>query len=223
MNNGQQVTTATREDPTESKTEQRLLEPIITDSQGFDQEKLKKGMMKEMTSMFNQGVFEEITLDQATEEEKRNIIGSKWVHRNKGGEDRSRIVGLGFDEVIKDVDDVYASTPLFAILRAILCIALARSWSIRVGDISKAFLHALLAATTNILLKPQPEVYTNKNIYWTLKKAMYCLRSPPKAWQDHLASIIRELGYIRLTSEPNVKSIQKERHTSWSMSTIFFL
>eukprot|EP00435_Cladocopium_sp_Y103_P062947 s105_g24.t1 len=117
MKNGQQVTTATCEDPTEAKTEQRLLEPIIKDPQGFDEEKLKKGMIKEMTSMVNQGVFEEITLDQATEEEKRNIIGSKWVHRNKGDEVRSRIVGLGYDEVIKDADDVYASTPLFAILR----------------------------------------------------------------------------------------------------------
>ena len=77
---GQQVTTAT----TESKTEQGLLETIIKDSQGFDQEKLKKAMMKEMTSMVNQGVFEEITLDQATEEEKRNMIGSNWVRRNKG-------------------------------------------------------------------------------------------------------------------------------------------
>eukprot|EP00435_Cladocopium_sp_Y103_P033687 s2305_g8.t1 len=117
MKNGQQVTTATCEDPTEAKTEQRLLEPIIKDPQGFDEEKLKKGMIKEMTSLVNQGAFEEITLDQATEEEKRNIIGSKWVHRNKGDEVRSRISGLGCDEVIKDADDVYASTPLFAILR----------------------------------------------------------------------------------------------------------
>lgn len=126
MKNRQKVTTATCEDPTESKTEQGLLEPIIKDSQGFDQEKFKKGVMKDMTSMVNHGVFEEITFDQATEEEKRNIIGSKWVHRNKGDEVRSRIVGIGYDEVIKDADDVYASTPLFAILRAVLCIALAR-------------------------------------------------------------------------------------------------
>ena len=126
MKNRQKVTTATCEDPTESKTEQGLLEPIIKDSQGFDQEKLKKGMMKDMTStMVNHGVFEEITFDQATEEE-RNIIGSKWVHRNKGDEVRSRIVGIGYDEVIKDADDVFASTPLFAILRAVLCIASAR-------------------------------------------------------------------------------------------------
>ena len=82
LKNGQQVTTATCEDPAEAKVEQRLMEPITKDPQGFDQEKLKQGIMKEMASMVNQRVFEEITLDQATEEEKRNIIGSKWVHRS---------------------------------------------------------------------------------------------------------------------------------------------
>ena len=40
---------------------------------------------------------------------------------------------------------------------------------------------------------------------------MYGLRSSPKAWQDHLASIMRELGYIRLTSEPNVYKHPEEK------------
>ena len=106
LKNGQQVTTATCEDPTEAKVEQRLVEPTIEDPQRFDQEKLKQGRMKDMASMVSQGVFEEITLDQAREEEKRNIIGSKWVHRSKGDEVRSCIVGLRYDEVIKDSDDV---------------------------------------------------------------------------------------------------------------------
>eukprot|EP00438_Fugacium_kawagutii_P035748 Skav229342 [mRNA] locus=scaffold2596:309131:310621:- [translate_table: standard] len=153
--------------------------------------------------MVNQGVFEEITIEQATEEEKQNIIGSRWVHREKGDEVRSRIVGLGYDENIKDADDIYASTPLFSILRVILCLAIVRGWSVRVGDISTAFLHAALNAT-GILLRPPSEFYQNKNILWRLKKAMYGLRSSPKAWQDHLASVLQRLGYIRLISEPNV-------------------
>eukprot|EP00438_Fugacium_kawagutii_P020509 Skav212686 [mRNA] locus=scaffold1930:133681:135171:+ [translate_table: standard] len=153
--------------------------------------------------MVNQGVFEEITIEQATEEEKQNIIGSRWVHREKGDEVRSRIVGLGYDENIKDADDIYASTPLFSILRIILCMAICRDWAVRVGDISTAFLHADINAS-GILLRPPSEFYSNKNILWRLKKAMYGLRSSPKAWQDHLASVLQRLGYIRLTSEPNV-------------------
>ena len=143
----------------ETKIEERLLVPIIRDHQGFDPEKLKKGMIKEMTSMINQGVFEEITVDQATPEELDNIIGSKWVRPDKGEEVRCRIVGLGFDENIKDEDDIYASTPLFAILRVILAIALAMNWMIKVGDISSAFLHAFVASATGILLRPPKEFY----------------------------------------------------------------
>ena len=135
----------------EAKIEERLLEPIIRDHQGFDPEKLKKGMMKEMTSMINQGVFQEITVDQATPEELDNIIGSTWVHRDKGEEVRCRIVGLGYDENIKDEDDIYASTPLFSILGVILAIALAMNWMINVGDNSTAFLHAFVASVTGIL------------------------------------------------------------------------
>ena len=161
-------------------------------------------MTKEMTSMINQGVFEEITNDQATPEELDNIIGSKWVHRDKGEEVRCLFVGLGYDENIKDKDDIYASTPLFAILRVILAIALAMNWMIKVGDISTAFLHAFVASETGILLRLPKEFYPQGNILWSLKKAMYGLRSSPQAWQDHLANILQELGFIRLISEPNV-------------------
>ena len=115
-----------------------------------------------------------------------------------------RIVGLGYDENIKDEHDIYASKPLFAILRVILAIALAMNWMIKVGDISTAFLHAFVAPVTGISLRPPKEFYPQRNILWRLKKAMYGLRSSPKAWQDHLANILQKLGFIRLISEPNV-------------------
>ena len=36
------------------------------------------------------------------------------------------------------------------------------------------------------------------------KKAMYGLRSSPKAWQDYLAEVLQKLSFVRLKSEPNV-------------------
>ena len=39
---------------------------------------------------------------------------------------------------------------------------------------------------------------------WRLKKAMYGLRSSPKAWQDYFATSMAELGFKRLLSEANV-------------------
>ena len=84
LKNGQQVTTATCEDQTEAKVEQRLMEPIIKDPQGFDQEKLKQEMMKEMASIVNQGVFGDHTRSsnrRREEEHHRFQMGSSKQRR----------------------------------------------------------------------------------------------------------------------------------------------
>jgi len=67
-------------------------------------------------------------------------------------------------------------TPLFAVLRILLALSMARGWIVQVGDISTAFLHAL-AASAGLVLRPPKEYYTNPNILWRLHKAMYGLRS----------------------------------------------
>ena len=86
LNNGKQVTTATSEDQQEVRNEQRLLEPIIYNTEGFDPTKVKQGMMKEMSSMRQQEVHDQVHISETTQEERANIIESKWVHRDKAEE-----------------------------------------------------------------------------------------------------------------------------------------
>ena len=119
---------------------------------------------------------------------------------------RCRIVAKGFLETIQDLDNIYASTPIFGILRILLTMALHKQWTIRAGDVSTAFLHAP-AATDNLYMWPPPELYPsghNSTTVWKLNKAIYGLRSSPKSWQDHFAQVLQQLGLTRLTSEPNV-------------------
>ena len=59
LKSGKKITTATSEDAQEVRAEQRLLEPHIYNNEGFDTEKLRKGMHKEMESMRAQKVYEE--------------------------------------------------------------------------------------------------------------------------------------------------------------------
>ena len=118
------------------------IEPIIHDTEGFDKQKLITGMKKEIDSMKQQQVFTERHMDELTPEEQQTIIQSKWVHREKGDDVRCRIVAKGFTEHVNDADDIYASTPVFAVLRWLLALALTFRWSITTGDISTAFLHA---------------------------------------------------------------------------------
>ena len=74
--------------------------------------------------MKQQGVYTERNIDELTPEEQQTIISSRWVHREKGDDVRSRIVAKGFTEHANDADDIYASTPVFAVLRWLLALSI---------------------------------------------------------------------------------------------------
>ena len=201
---GGTITTASSEDTAEQDNINKILkDPIIYDNEGFDEDKLKAGMNKEIESMKKHQVFTEIHLNDIPLEDRKNLIQSRWVHREKGTEVRSRIVAKGYNEVVNDLDDIYASTLIFCILRILLTLALAMRWTIKAGDVSTVFLHAALGGLA-VYMWPPAEYYTHHNILWKLHKAMYGLRTSPKAWQEHLAQVLKDLGLQRLVSEPNV-------------------
>ena len=200
IKSGDTITTASCEDQQEVQNEKILLEPIVTNTEGLDRKKVIDGMKKEIRQMKQQNVYTEIDESTLTPEQRSNIVEPRWVLRTKGDEVRARIVAKGYTESINDLDDVYASTPLFCTLRTLLTLALGKGWSTRLGDISAAFLHAA-AAKEDIIMRPP----NNRHILWKINKALYGLRSSPKAWQDHLATLLTTtMGMTRLKSEPNV-------------------
>ena len=205
---GEKITTASNEGEEAIRTEKMLLEPQIWDTEGLDEEQTKKGMMKEAESMKKQGVFTEVDVNDIPEEQRKSIIDSRWVLRQKG-EVRARIVAKGFTETINDLDDIYASAPIFQILRILLTLALFMKWTIRAGDISTAFLHAP-TGDSNLYMWPPAELYgPHSTVLWRLLKAIYGLRTSPKSWQDFLADVLKQLGLTRLVSEPNVYCNEK--------------
>ena len=124
--------------------------------------------------------------------------------RHRGAQQNQQNRGKGYNEVVNDLDDIYASTPIFCILRILLTLALAMRWTIKAGDVSTAFLHVALGGLTVNMWPPAEQHYTDQNILWKLHKAMYGLRTSPKAWQEHLAQVLKDLGVQHLVSEPNV-------------------
>eukprot|EP00435_Cladocopium_sp_Y103_P017749 s2691_g4.t1 len=201
---GVEITAYTCDDATEQQTEKILLEPMVNNTEEFDKQKTIEGMKSEIESMKKQQVYMEVDINTLTPEQKKNIIQSRWVLRDKGNNVRARIVAKGYTESVNDLDDIYASTPIFCVLRTLLTICLNRGWIARTGDISTAFLHAT-AATADLYMYPPKEFYRPEdNITWKLLKAIYGLRSSPKAWQNHLAEVLQQLGLQRSTAEPNI-------------------
>ena len=99
-------------------------------------------MIKEMNSMKDFDVYDEVLVKDCTDEQVR------WVKVWKNETDlRCRVVGRGyFQNVEKNKEDnLFASTPSLVTMRLLLCMTMSRNWGITLGDVSTAFLHAAMS------------------------------------------------------------------------------
>ena len=179
----------------------RAAEPVIWYDTEFDREQEIAGMNKEMTSIKDFDVYEEKLITECTSEQLENAISTKWVKRAKGDGVKCRVCVRGYDQEV-DPDDTYASTPSLITLKLLLTLAVAHGWHILAGDVSTAFLHALL--TDEVFVIPPVEYYPNGGVLWKLRKAMYGLKQSPRMWQQHFASVAASLGFERLKSDSNL-------------------
>ena len=179
----------------------RAAEPVLWYDTEFDREQEIAGMNKEMTSIKDFDVYEEKLITECTSEKLENAISTKWVKRAKGDGVKCRVCVRGYDQEV-DPDDTYASTPSLITLKLLLTLAVAHGWHILAGDVSTAFLHALL--TDEVFVIPPVEYYPNGGVLWKLRKAMYGLKQSPRMWQQHFASVAASLGFERLKSDSNL-------------------
>ena len=84
---------------------------MVNNTEGLDKQKTSEGMKNEIDAMKKQQVYVEVDIDTLTPEQRKNIIQSRWVLRDKGNNVRARIVAKGYTETVNDLLDIYASEP----------------------------------------------------------------------------------------------------------------
>ena len=112
--------------------------------------------------------------------------------------------------MVDDPDQTFASTPSLTTLKLLLTLAVTFGWNVFTGDISTAFLHALITGE-DIFIIPPSEFYPDQNDVWKLKRALYGLKNSPRLWQDHFASVMKKLNFDRMKSDPNLYVHKKKR------------
>ena len=60
------------------------------------------------------------------------------------------------------------------------------------------------AVSGELYVVPPQEFYDQGSVLWKLKKALYGLRTAPRAWQDHLAELLHTHNFKRMQPEANV-------------------
>ena len=178
----------------EDASEQRF---VWTPDGYFDEAQHQAGAQQELQAMKKFDVYDEVDTSAWSAAEKKALVATKWVMAQKTPESvRARLVCKGFKEQIDDKDTVFAATPNFSTLMALLTVGLATDVQFHFMDISTAFLHA--PVQHEVYAQPPSEATSGSSIAWKLKRAMYGLRSAPASWQIHFSSLLQEWGFTRL-------------------------
>ena len=157
-----------------------------------------------MKAMIDFGVFDEVEFQKMTEDQLQSAISTKWVKlRKPDGTVRCRLVVRGYDQVIDDPDDTFASAPLLTTLKLLLTLAVAWNWTVSTLDISTAFLHALVTGE-DIFVIPPAGFYPEGGVCCELCRALYGLKNIPRLWHDHFASVMKKNNFRRMKSDPNL-------------------
>ncbi|KAK6163788.1 hypothetical protein DH2020_000652 [Rehmannia glutinosa] len=133
-----------------------------------------------------------------------NVIGTKWVLRNKMNEDASvvrnkaRLVAKGYchEEGI-DFDETFALVARLEAMRMFLAYVAHKNFVVYQMDVNSAFLNGLLEEELYVEQPPEFEKKPIGNKVYKLKKALYGLKQAPRAWYDTLSQFLLDNGFTK--------------------------
>ena len=123
------------------------------------------------------------------------------THLKKG-----RVVVCGNFQQIQPGEETCAKTPSFPMLRTLISLASLQRWAVASWDVPTAFLYTQLPEE-NIVYCGPPNVpvrlgLVQPGVVWKLNKALYGLRTSPKAWEGE-----RDEELQNLTSNLNGQQV----------------
>jgi hypothetical protein len=132
----------------------------------------------------------------------KNVIGSKWVFKNKMNEqgqivkDKSRLVCKGYAQVEgQDLDETFAPVARLEAIRMFLAYACHKNFKVYQMDVKSYFLNGDLEEYV-YMEKPEGFSLTNNPDYvYKLKKALYGLKQAPRVWYYRLDKFLQDKGF----------------------------
>ena len=171
------------------------------------QDKWEEARQKELQSLKDFKVFEIID-QQDIPNDHPDPIGCRWLYTLKdypfdtyqpnndeaemSARYKARLIVQGMNEV---VDDTYSPTPSAESVRLCLTFGVYRNWVIKFTDVSTAFLHADVIGNPYVY-PPDTENLSHTTNVWKLNKALYGLKSAPKAWNKHITGVLPNTGWV---------------------------
>ena len=136
-----------------------------------------------------------------------NIIGTKWVFRNKMDEygvitrNKARLMAKGYNqEEGIDYDETYAPVAQLEAVRLLLAFSCIKGFKLFQMDVKSAFLNGYINEEVFVSQPPGFEDHQHPGHVFKLKKNLYGLKQAPRQWHERL-SFLTSQGYDRGTSD----------------------
>jgi hypothetical protein len=133
---------------------------------------------------------------------KQNVIGTKWVFRNKQDEfgvvtkNKARLVGKGYTQVeVLDFGETYASVARLESIRILFTYATNHDFKLYQMDVKSAILNGPLQEEVYVEQPPGFEDSKFPNYVYKLHKALYGLKQAPRAWYECLKDFLLNNGF----------------------------
>ncbi|KAK1681111.1 hypothetical protein QYE76_041959 [Lolium multiflorum] len=142
------------------------------------------------------------SLVERPKDHRINVIGTKWVFKNKQDEDgivirnKARLVAQGFAQIEgMDFEDAFAPVARLEAIRLLLAFASFHNFKLYQMDVKSAFLNGPLKETAYVAQPPGFEDPCRPNHVYLLHKALYGLKQAPRAWYEFLRDFLLQDGF----------------------------
>ena len=162
----------------------------------------RKAINEEMDSLMQNHTWDLVDLPEG-----KNVVGSRWVFKEKRGADgnidryKARLVAQGYSQKQGvDFEETFAPVAKYNSIRTVLAIANELNLDVHQMDVKTAFLNGDLDA--EIYMK-QPEGFINDPTkVCKLRKSIYGLKQAARLWNITIDSYLRENGYTASDADP---------------------
>jgi hypothetical protein len=152
--------------------------------------------------------FERNKMWSLVERPSSNVIGTKWVFRNKHDENRvvtrnkARLVSQGFSQIEGlDFEETYA--PVARVIRILLAYFVHHDFKLYQMDVKSAFLNGRIQELVYVEQAPgfEPEL---PNHMYKLHKELYGIKQAPRAWYECLREFLLKQGFDKGKADPTL-------------------
>jgi hypothetical protein len=165
-----------------------------------------KAMDEELDQIEKNGTWELVPRPK-----NKNMIGSKWVFRNKLNKDgqvtrnKARLVCKGYAQIEGiDFEETFSRVARMEIICFLLAYACSKNVKLYHMDVKSTFLNGELEEEIYI---EQPEGFQlseNTDYVCKLKKALYGLKQGPRAWYSRLDKYLQQSGFKKGSADNNL-------------------